>query len=81
MASMMATVPDSLKGDLEHFRWINWSEVSREELNKSLEWFEKVAKMQKIAESSKLTEEDADALSDKLKLAILQRRQKKGARR
>lgn len=34
MASMTFVVDKQLKRDIEHFSWVNWSEVNREELNK-----------------------------------------------
>lgn len=34
MASLTFVVDKQLKRYLEHFSWVNWSEVNREELNK-----------------------------------------------
>ncbi len=34
MASLTFVVDKQLKSDIEHFAWVNWSEVNREELNK-----------------------------------------------
>jgi len=34
MASLTFTLDKQLKSDMEHFPWVNWSEVNREELNK-----------------------------------------------
>ena len=34
MASLTFTIEEQLKSDMEHFPWVNWSEVNREELNK-----------------------------------------------
>ena len=34
MASLTFALDKELKSDIEHFSWVNWSEVNREELNK-----------------------------------------------
>ena len=34
MASLTFALDKQLKSDMEHFSWVNWSEVNREELNK-----------------------------------------------
>ncbi len=34
MASLTFVLDKQLKSDMEHFSWVNWSEVNREELNK-----------------------------------------------
>jgi len=34
MASLTFSLDKQLKSDIEHFSWVNWSEVNREELNK-----------------------------------------------
>lgn len=34
MASLTFTLDEKLKLDMEHFTWVNWSEVNKEELNK-----------------------------------------------
>ena len=34
MASLTFALDNQLKSDMEHFSWVNWSEVNREELNK-----------------------------------------------
>jgi len=34
MASLTFALDKHLKTDIEHFSWVNWSEVNREELNK-----------------------------------------------
>ncbi len=34
MASLTFALDKQLKSDMEHFSWVNWSKVNREELNK-----------------------------------------------
>ena len=34
MAGLTFTLDKQLKSDMEHFSWVNWSEVNREVLNK-----------------------------------------------
>ena len=34
MASLTFVLDKQLKSDIEHFSWVNWSELNREELNK-----------------------------------------------
>lgn len=49
MASLTFAVAEQLKDDIEHFSWVNWSEVNREELNKKriFEEFIKTGKLSK----------------------------------
>ena len=34
MASLTFAIDSELKSDMSKFRWVNWSEINREELNK-----------------------------------------------
>ena len=78
MASVMASLPDSLKADIEHFSWINWSEVAREALIKKIKRLEALEKFEKLLEKSDFTERDALELSKKVKEERLKQLKGKG---
>lgn len=67
MVSIMASLSDSLKADIEHFSWINWSEVAREALIKKIKRLEALEKFEKLLEKSEFTEKDVLELSRKVK--------------
>ena len=78
MASIMASLPDLLKADIEHFSWVNWSEVAREAFIKKLKRLEALEKFEKLLDKSKFTEKDALELSRKVKEERLKQLKKQG---
>ena len=52
MASLVLTVSDEVKEDLDSFPWVNWSEVGREEFIKK-EIFEKFIHAGKLSDEDK----------------------------
>lgn len=78
MASIMASLPDSLKEDMKSFSWVNWSEVAREAFIKKIRRLEALEKFEKILEKSQFTEEDALELSRKVKDERLKQLKKQG---
>ena len=78
MASIMASLPDSLKADIAHFSWVNWSEVAREAFIKKIKILEALEKFEKLLENSKFTEEDALSLSRKAKEERFKQLKKQG---
>ena len=67
MASVMASLDDYLKKDMEHFSWVNWSEVAREAFVKKAKRLEALDRFNKLLENSEFTEGDALELSRKAK--------------
>ena len=51
MASLTFAVDKQLKSDIEHFSWVNWSEVAREKLNKK-EIFEEFIKTGAVSDEN-----------------------------
>lgn len=78
MASVMASLDDSLKADMEHFSWVNWSEVARESFMKKTKKLEALEKFEKLLEKSEFTEEDALELSNKVKEERLKQLKREG---
>ena len=78
MASIMASLPDSLKADIEHFSWVNWSEVAREEFIKKIKRLDALERFEKLLENSEFTEEDALKLSRKVKEGRFKQLKKQG---
>ena len=64
MATATLTMPDEVRTRLDRFAWINWSEVAREEFTKKEKQLEAWEEAEKILSKSKLTQEQADKLSD-----------------
>ena len=78
MASVMATLDESLKKDIEHFSWVNWSEVAREAFLKKIKRDEAFKRFDEILENSEFTEEDALRLSNKVKEERLKQLKEQG---
>ena len=52
MGSVTFSVGEELKADLDHFSWVNWSEVARAEILKDLEISSDLEKFLKIVSKS-----------------------------
>ncbi len=70
MANMTLSIPDDLLKRMKQFREIKWSEVARQALERRVKEFEKI---EEIASKSKLTQKDADDISDKIKASLAKR--------
>ena len=73
MASVMASLDESLKRDIEHFSWVNWSEVAREAFLKRLKRDEAFKRFDEILENSGMTDELASKFGDELKKRVAKR--------
>ena len=78
MASVMASLDNSLKADMEHFSWVNWSEVARESFIRKSRKLDALEKFEKLLEKSEFTEEDALKLSNKVKEERLRQLKEQG---
>ena len=70
MPSVTFAIPDEVKQDMKLFSWVNWSELVREDVLKSLEKSVELEKFLKIISKSKFTEKDARLLSIKVKASM-----------
>ena len=73
MVSVSFTVSGELKTKMEKFLWINWSEVAREEAIKREESAAAWEEVEKIVSKSKLTQEQADKISDEVNWSLSKR--------
>lgn len=73
MGSAVLTIPDKVKAELKRFAWVNWSETIREELIKSEEIEDELSEVRRIVAKSKLTQEQADKLSDEFNWSLAKR--------
>ena len=73
MASVMATLDEPLKREIEHFSWVNWSEVAREAFLKKLKRDEAFKRFDEILKNSEMTDELAFKLGDELKKRVAKR--------
>jgi len=78
MASIMASLPDSLKAEIKRFSWVNWSEVAREAFIVKIKRLEALEKFEKLLDKSKFTEKDALELSRKVKEERLKQLKEQG---
>lgn len=78
MASIMASLSGSLKAEIEHFSWVNWSEVAREALIKKIKRLEALEKFERLLDKSEFTEKDALELSRKVKEERLKQLKEQG---
>ena len=72
MVSLTIPVSEELKGELKHFSWVNWSDVTREEMARREELSALRRIFEEIAAKSKLTEEDAKVLAEKIDQGMFQ---------
>jgi len=78
MVSVTLKISNEFKAVLENLSWVNWSELAREEIAKKLEEEQALEKFRAIVAKSKLTEEDADKLAEKVKVSMHKSLKKKG---
>jgi hypothetical protein len=78
MVSITLKITNDFKTLVDKLTWINWSELARDEVQKKLEEERSVAAFKKIIAKSKLTQEDADRLSENVKQSMHQSLKRKG---
>ena len=78
MVSVTLKITNNFKAIVDKLSWINWSEMAREEVLKKIEEEKALEKVRAIISKSKLTEEDAEELAEKVKLSMHKRLKKKG---
>lgn len=66
MPNITLSIPEELQSLIRKHSEIRWSEVARQAL---VDFAKKIELMEKIAKKSKLTEEDALKIADKIKSA------------
>ena len=70
MANMTLSIPDDVHSEMKQFSEVKWSEVARKAI---IERLETLRLANKLAKKSKLTQQDADELSRKIKAAATRR--------
>ena len=73
MVSVTITLDGETKTKMDRFSWINWSELSRLHLMEDAKRQKSVARLKELLKNSKLTEADADELSEKIKKSMHKR--------
>ena len=66
MPTITLTISEEVKSELEKFSWVNWSEIAKEEFIKQERTRKAFEEFKKIVSKSKLTEEGAKELADKV---------------
>ncbi len=70
MANMTLSIPDEVMKDMRKLSDIRWSEVARRAI---IQRVEELKTIERIASKSKLTQKDADELSEKIKRGAAKR--------
>jgi hypothetical protein len=70
MVSLTLKITNDFKALIDKLAWINWSELARDEVQKKLEEERSVETFKKIIAKSRLTQEDADRLSENVKQSM-----------
>ena len=70
MPTATLTIPDEVRSELEEFSWINWSEVAREAFLEKIRRDKVFEKFNDLLKNSKMTDELASKLADKLKREV-----------
>ena len=73
MTNMTLSVPEELHQKMKKHSEIKWSEVARQAFHEKLENTEELAWMNKVLSKSKLTENDVDRISHRIKAEIRKR--------
>jgi len=73
MVSVSVSLNDELKARMDSLRWINWSELAREEISEQEKDAESFEIFKKITAKSKLTEEDALKLAREVNKSLHKR--------
>lgn len=78
MASITFAIDDKLKSEITKFKWVVWSELARQELEKQEKTRKAFEKFKELVSKSKLTEKDAKELADKVNKEMHDELKKKG---
>jgi hypothetical protein len=78
MVSLTLKITNDFKALIDKLAWINWSELARDEVLKKLEEERSVETFKKIIAKSRLTQEEADRLSENVKRSMHQSLKYKG---
>jgi len=78
MPTITLSVPENLKREMEQFREINWSEVSREAISEKIKKLELLKVLDKLASKSELTDKDCLELGKKVNKNMLKKLKDKG---
>ncbi|MCJ7698205.1 MAG: hypothetical protein MUO73_07745 [Thermoplasmata archaeon] len=78
MVSLTLKITNDFKALIDKLTWINWSELARDEVQKKLEEERSLETFKKIIAKSRLTQEDADRLSENVKQSMHQSLKRKG---
>jgi hypothetical protein len=70
MGNITLSVPDNIHKQMKHFSEVRWSEVARKAIVERLELLQLA---EKLAQKSKLTEEDVKAFNKKVKSSATKR--------
>jgi hypothetical protein len=70
MACITVPVENKFKSRMDSFSWVNWSEITRQEIARKYIILEQLGEIEKIASKSKFTDEDADEIAQRIKKSL-----------
>lgn len=78
MGNLTLSIPDKIRREMEEFKEINWSEISREAIITKLKKLFLLRKLEKLLEKSELSEEKTMELGESVKELMWKRYKKEG---
>jgi hypothetical protein len=73
MPTITLSVSDELKKEMDSFKDVNWSEITRDLLSDKVKRLKFLKEMDELLKNSKLTEEDAIRLGREVNKAVAKR--------
>ncbi|MBS3138903.1 hypothetical protein J4207_04320 [Candidatus Woesearchaeota archaeon] len=73
MVSVALRISNEFKSVIDRLPWVNWSEITREEVVNVGEKTKLFEKLDNIVSKSSLTQEQANALADEVNTAVAKR--------
>lgn len=67
MASVTFSIPDKVKSEMKEFAWVNWSELTKQEVFKQEEKAKLFEELEEFTKESKITDEDCLRFAKRVK--------------
>lgn len=67
MASVTFSIPDKVKSEMREFTWVNWSELTKQEVLKQEERAKLFEELEELTKESTITDEDCLRFAKRVK--------------
>lgn len=78
MVSITLKISNDFRSLIDKLSWVNWSEITREEVQQKLEEEKALVEVKKLVSKSKFTERDAEELAEIAKKSMHKKLKKEG---